>query len=414
MPPEFGQGAVDDGLSERDFHALLVQSPGLRDIERSLAGFNIFRVMRFAHGELRHSNVLAWLLAPDESHGLGDRFLRRWLMRVQHDGEVSPVLDVARIDAALFRSVHVQREWGHIDVLVRIQLDDDEEWVVAVENKVHAVQGKEQLARYRTRLEASFPKAKRFLVFLTLHEEAPADPGWVPADYSQVSGVLQECVAERGNVLGTEPRVLIDHYLKTIEGLLMPDEKLVELARRIYDQHYRALDFIFEQRTDELALLSDTIARRMRESAGALGIEPMRCSKGFVRFLPKSWDLPLNRAGTAWGTPDSAYVLCELFLWNNQPTLKIVEGKSPPAWRTKLHEIARGAGKVMKARAKMPAQWMSVYQHKIPNPADDLETEDAADAIWKACEEHIKNDDRFRKAHDTVADHINALPEVAR
>jgi hypothetical protein len=408
MPPEIGQG-VDDALSEREFHALLVQSPGLRDIERGLAGFNIFRIMRFAHGELRHSNVLAWLLAPDESHGLGDRFLRRWLMRVQHDADTSPVLDVARIDAALFRSVQVQREWGHIDVLVRIQLDDAEEWIIVVENKVNAVQAKEQLSRYRSRLEASFPAAKRFLVFLTLHEEEPADATWIAADYGQVGAVLHECVAERGNVLGAEPRVLIDHYLKTIERLLMPNEELVELARQIYDQHHRALDFIFEQRIDELALLSATIAKHMQGAAGKLGMEPMRCSKGFVRFLPKAWDNPANRAGTAWGTPDSAYVLCELFLLNNQPTLKIVEGKSPAPWRTKLHEIAKADGKVLKVRAKMPGQWMSVYQHKIPNPPDDLETEDAAEAIWNACAKHITEDGRFKAASRIIAEHVKAL-----
>jgi len=408
VPPELEEILVSDVLSERDFHALLVESPGLREIERGLSGFNIFQVMRFAHGELRHSNVLAWLLAPDESHGLGDRFLRRWLMRIQHDAEFSP-LDIAKIDAALFRSVQIQREWGHIDLLVRISLDEYEEWVVAVENKVHATQGKDQLRRYRERLESSFPRARRLLVFLTLHEEEAADPGWVAADYGQIAAVLRECVAERGNVLGNEPRVLIDHYLKTIEGLLMPDEKLVELARRIYDQHHRALDFIFEQRVDELALLSETIAARMRESAGRLEIEPMRCSKGFVRFLPKSWDTPSNRAGNAWGTSESAYVMCELSLWNGQPNLKIVEGKSPSSWREKLHEIARADSNVFKVRAKMPAQWMSVYQYKIPEPGEDAETEDAADTIWKACQEHVGSQ-RFKSALKVLGEHITRLP----
>jgi hypothetical protein len=194
-------------LDERDLHALLVDSPGLRDIEKGLAGFNIFRVMRFAHGELRHSNVLSWLLAPDESHGLGESFLRRWLMRVLHDGaDTTRVLgiDLTAVDAALFRSVQVRREWGNIDVLVRIQLDEGEEWVIAIENKIHATQAHDQLVRYRGRLEASFPHAKRVLVFLTLRREEPADPEWLAGNYGQVPSVLRECIAERTNAIGAD------------------------------------------------------------------------------------------------------------------------------------------------------------------------------------------------------------------
>src|SRR5687768_4176985 len=54
-------------------------------LDRMLRRFNIFRVLRCEHGEIRHSNMLAWLLKPDESHGLGDSFLRRWLVRVVQD-----------------------------------------------------------------------------------------------------------------------------------------------------------------------------------------------------------------------------------------------------------------------------------------------------------------------------------------
>ena len=38
--------------------------------------FNPFDVLQVADLEIRHSNVLAWLLTPDETHGIGSRFLR--------------------------------------------------------------------------------------------------------------------------------------------------------------------------------------------------------------------------------------------------------------------------------------------------------------------------------------------------
>src|SRR5579859_1922066 len=118
---DVGTSGTENEPSEKELHALLVECPELRDLERRLAGFNLFRVLRHAAGELRHSNVLAWLLTPDDSHGLGDRFLRRWLMRVLHDAEVATDIPVADADVSFFRSVEVLREWGRIDVLVRVR-----------------------------------------------------------------------------------------------------------------------------------------------------------------------------------------------------------------------------------------------------------------------------------------------------
>ena len=56
---------------------LVMNCPELTELEAALSRFNIFRVLRADKHEIRHSNMLAWLFEPEESHGLGDRFLRR-------------------------------------------------------------------------------------------------------------------------------------------------------------------------------------------------------------------------------------------------------------------------------------------------------------------------------------------------
>ena len=53
-------------------------------LEAMLGGFNIFPVLKFEHGEIRHSNFLAWILDPAESHGSDPAFLKKWLVRVTH------------------------------------------------------------------------------------------------------------------------------------------------------------------------------------------------------------------------------------------------------------------------------------------------------------------------------------------
>lgn len=38
---------------------------------------NVFEVLGITNTEIRHSNVIAWLMRPDGSHGLGDAVLSR-------------------------------------------------------------------------------------------------------------------------------------------------------------------------------------------------------------------------------------------------------------------------------------------------------------------------------------------------
>lgn len=104
-----------DSETERALTRLVVECTELTDLEALLSRFNIFRVLRAAKHEIRHSNMLAWLLTPDESHGLGDRFFRRWLMRVVHnaDDDIKRRLQLPspiEIDALDVESVAVARE----------------------------------------------------------------------------------------------------------------------------------------------------------------------------------------------------------------------------------------------------------------------------------------------------------------
>ena len=48
----------------------LVDNTELEELSAKLSIFNIFGVLRVEDTEIRHSNVLAWLLDPQGSHGL--------------------------------------------------------------------------------------------------------------------------------------------------------------------------------------------------------------------------------------------------------------------------------------------------------------------------------------------------------
>lgn len=45
--------------------------------------FNIFDILKISRTEIRHSNMLSWLLDPNENHGLGDKFFARCKMKLK-------------------------------------------------------------------------------------------------------------------------------------------------------------------------------------------------------------------------------------------------------------------------------------------------------------------------------------------
>ena len=57
----------------------LIDDPRFQAYHRELLKpreFNTFDVLQYADYEIRHSNVLAWLLRPGDTHGIGARFLK--------------------------------------------------------------------------------------------------------------------------------------------------------------------------------------------------------------------------------------------------------------------------------------------------------------------------------------------------
>jgi len=105
MPEE--SDCLDDYKKLSEF---IVNCPELAELESLLGGFNIFQVLGFEYGEIRHSNVLAWLLNPSESHGLDDLFLQNWLKRVLHEAQVEPAITPIDVDCWNVREVEVRRE----------------------------------------------------------------------------------------------------------------------------------------------------------------------------------------------------------------------------------------------------------------------------------------------------------------
>lgn len=216
--------------------------------------FNMFDVLKISRTEIRHSNMLGWLLDPNENHGMGDVFLKGILQRlVENDSDGR--YDVFNVLLMDFYTFSVMREWKNIDILLT---STEEKTVIAIENKVGSHEHSNQLNRYRNILEKEYPDYNRMLVFLTPDGEKPSDvENWDVLTYSDVIDVLESAVLQIKVLPDVD--LMIKNYIDVVRRDIVEDQQLIDICNKIYNKHKKALDLIFENRIDGKTQLSDAI-----------------------------------------------------------------------------------------------------------------------------------------------------------
>lgn len=109
----------------------------LEVLESKLNVFNPFSILGIENYEIRHSNVLAWLLDPRENHGFGDSILKKILAQILLHNEhlEDKSTNVLNIHLADLNDATVAREEFNIDILV---VSKRHKLVLLIENKINA------------------------------------------------------------------------------------------------------------------------------------------------------------------------------------------------------------------------------------------------------------------------------------
>lgn len=234
---------------------LFIANPDLDRIDAHLNRFNPIRVMKMAHMEIRHSAILGWLLDPQETHGLGDKLLKSFLTDALRTGtgESAPNISALEMLQGDLRDAEVRIEWQNIDLLV---ICPTNKWVFVIENKFHSKQHGNQLQRYYKIVEERFPSKEKpdgrwthQGLFLTLHGEAAEQEHYRDTTYAQLLECIEGVLLTERASLTTEVAMFIDHYIDVLKGATGMDretEELKTLARNLYRDHKKALDFVME------------------------------------------------------------------------------------------------------------------------------------------------------------------------
>jgi hypothetical protein len=373
---------VEPSVSESNLQVLerfVAENDDLLLLEEKIGRFNIFDALKIERRELQHSNFLAWLLSPNESHGQGDLFLKSILMDVLRKArgqEMTVPVSPVDLDGADLHGVEVRREWRNIDLLIS---SEHPAFVVAIENKVDSGEHSSQLGRYEATVAASFPGVSCLHVFLTPDGSEASDDDWVNYSYHNLHSVLTRVQRQAGGSLGGDVGVFLAHYLNLVGSKLMNDPDIDDLCQRIYANHSRALELIFERVDVGGTGVVAVISRWLQEQPKMWRVVTTHAK--WVKFFPASWIGVLMREDGS-PLPTGAEVFWEFDAGHNALKLRCVVGKVDDQDRRKriIQRLIQNKSEFgFQMKRKEPTEkWTRVYaERSLPLGEDDVPSDDA-------------------------------------
>ena len=334
-------------------------------LDLGLKNPNIFQVLRIAKNEIRHSNFLSWLLDPNQSHKLGDIFLKRFLREVFSSDKFSGI-DQVDVEGMDLSSAVIHREWKNIDILITL-----ENVVVCVENKVLSKEHSNQLKRYKDIIESQYPEHHKTFVFLTPEgdtSESESDT-YEPISYEFIISSLERIKSVYGSSLNEQVRNYISDYITIIKRELMGTDELTELSKKIYQNHKELFDFIIERKPDVLDEVRSIFDRLIEERGWILGSP----GKSYLRFTTPiiSHLTYINTNSNGWRNKESFLLEFVMNPSKNRMNSKTVISPSDPNYNTeRLSEILM---EIEGFKTPYGKKWLVNYQKLVKFPFSNLD-----------------------------------------
>ncbi len=282
---------VDDTNDINKYEGLyknLLEDDNLEKLEIELQKPNIFKILGAHRMEIRHSNFLAWLLDPNGTHGLGNRFLIRVLRDLAL--EKGSKLKITEIGKLNFDNVEVKREFPYyytnedisnnikegissdykktykrfIDILVIFNNTErsgdnkkgsHKKIVICIENKIDSVDSDNQLKNYKEYIEKIYDaNYEKIFVYLTPFGNPPKNDDtntWYKYSYEGIIKHIEYLAKATDNFL---IKTYITDYLTTLKSEIMGtnNDNATKLANEIYEQHKEIIDFVMDNKDKNL------------------------------------------------------------------------------------------------------------------------------------------------------------------
>ncbi|MED1953824.1 PD-(D/E)XK nuclease family protein [Brevibacillus centrosporus] len=236
-----------------------IRNEALEKLQSHVGSFNPLKVLRMDHYEIRHSNVLGWLLDPCGNHNLHDQFLKKWMIEVlllpDNEQAKARIPDISESDFFLkhYMDIEVHREWNpknkgntsqskrFIDVLL---ISHQHKLAIIIENKVRAGEGKDQLPDYYQMVKEKYDNYTILPIYLTLFGDAPSDERYFSFSHFDLFLLLNRFISSQADSMNQKVYLFIQDYLKILEELTLPEKQYQELCEDLYLRHKTAIETI--------------------------------------------------------------------------------------------------------------------------------------------------------------------------
>jgi hypothetical protein len=274
--------------------------------------------------------------------------------------------DIRPIDLELWDldEVDVRREWQNIDIFLE---DQKHQFAVIIENKIKSGESPHQLEDYLKTIKQQYRGYKILPIFLTPDGVAPSVDAYLPVSYQVICETLERILDSRKSTMGSEVITLIQHYTQMLRRHIMSETEIAELCRSIYRKHQRALDLIYEYRTDLQGMIREFLVELVSDPEKFV---ILRNIKSEVRFIPKQWDRTVLFPE---GDKSSSNPLLLFYFHNMADRLRIrlVIAPGLQEFRQKLYEMAIANHPILKsAHKKLYPVWHNIYTRTILVPND--------------------------------------------
>lgn len=353
---------------------------------------NLFNILQVTRREIRHSNFLGFLMNPQASHKLNERFLKDFLScfyrmnteLIQANSQLT-IFDILLGD---FDDVIVFREWKNIDLVL---ISEKNNLVIAVENKIDAGESLHQLTKYREIVEGHYQSYQHLLIFLTPDGTQPTKEEWGIITYQEVAAILNDILKTEN----LEPRIqlLIEDYEKTIRRDIIVDKELEKICHKIYMQYQDAFDLIFEAKPDNLSLMRDIYFEVLIDlsNEGKVIFDPTHSGKSLIHFqipaLNQVFPNFNHQYESKWKGSDASYFV-EIINKDRVGRYKIVlNSASSNEVRQTLNDKMDKFGQ---KNNKTNWEWWTIHSSHIKNISRDL-PDQLLNLLYDSERENIKD-----------------------
>lgn len=346
----------------------LLNNPELDKLEGLLSQFNIFETLNIVNVEVRHSNVLAWMLNPLSNHGLGDFFQKQFLKYFVSENKetLADTISLFDIELMSYADTEIRREWGNIDILILIA-EEKKKLAVAIENKMKSPEHSQQLQRYRAIVEKEFPEFVKLYIYLTPDNSIPSDENWVPFSYSTIADLTENLLTYKRDVMNDGTADFITQYDTILRRYIVGNSEVEQICREIYKKHKDALDLIFQYKPDVELEISEHLQRMIGANESLI---PDYSSKSYTRFITAKLERVIEKKGEGW-TKSKRMLLFEFNNYDMRLVLRLIIGPGPQDYREKLFEFCGSLKSILKLTNKLYGKkWQTVYQKEFLGKKD--------------------------------------------